>query len=242
MVSSILRSVPVSLLILAALYTPSALGSEIYGRIHITRRLTRKRVSISNAAYQRGMAVDQNPGQGDDAEMARVAIFLEGGSTVLPLSPFPAAPVKLEQKGRRFEPEVALIPAGASVTFPNLDPIVHNVFSLSKPKSFDLGYYRQGQSRSVRFDRPGIVSVYCHLHPNMSAAVVVAPGPWLVQPDLSGAFRLTGIDPGKYTLVIWHKSAGFFRRGVAIEPGSRLIADVEIPIRDSHTAETRPPR
>ena len=96
----------------------------------------------------------------------------------------------MEQQNRRFAPDLVVIPAGSSVSFPNFDPIFHNVFSLSKAKSFDLGNYSKGQTRMVTFPKPGIVAVYCHLHPNMAGTIVVTPNQWGVRVDAARPVHL----------------------------------------------------
>ena len=103
-----------------------------------------------------------------------------------------------------------VVPAGSTVSFPNLDPIFHNVFSLSKPKSFDLGNYPKDHTRTVTFPKPGIVIVGCHLHANMSAVIVVTPNRWSTTADAQGHFTLPAVPPGAYTVVAWHKSVGIF--------------------------------
>ena len=90
---------------------------------------------------------------------------------------------------------------GSSVSFANLDPIFHNVFSFSKAKSFDLGNYPKDQTRIGTFSKAGIVLVDCHLHPNMSAVIVVTPNRWGTKADPSGRFVLPGVPPGTYTVV-----------------------------------------
>ena len=112
---------------------------------------------------------------------AGLAIYLEGpAATVTPTN------TKLIQQDMRFDPEILVIPVGSTVSFPNGDPIFHNVFSLSKPKQFDLGYYPVGQSRTVKFDKAGVVQVYCHLHPQMSAAILIVDSSWYTRPDEDG--------------------------------------------------------
>jgi hypothetical protein len=118
-----------------------------------------------------------------------------------------------------------------------MDPIFHNVFSLSKPKSFDLGSYDKGQSRTVAFPKPGVVYVYCRLHPNMEATIVVTPNRWYVRPDPQGQYRISDVPPGRYTLVAWHKAAGFFRKQIVVEADRNISADFFIPIDiDADTA------
>ena len=109
-----------------------------------------------------------------------------------------------------------MIQAGAKVSFPNLDPIFHNVFSLSGAKTFDLGNYPKGDTRMVIFPEPGIVYVNCHLHPNMTATIVVDAKQWNTKADRDGHFVLPDVPPGKYTVVAWHKAAGFFRQQVDV--------------------------
>ena len=118
-------------------------------------------------------------------------------------------------------------------TFPNLDPIFHNVFSLSKPKSFDLGNYPQGHTRNVTFNEPGIVLVNCHLHTNMAATIVITPNQWCTRSDEMGRFSLRDLPPGKHTLVAWHKSAGFFRQTVLVDDSHTAAVEFVIPL-DEH--------
>src|SRR6202011_3296455 len=98
-------------------------------------------------------------------EFDRLVVILEGSTD----RPKPAESVVIEQKNMRFEPDFVVVPVGSTVQFPNADPIFHNIFSLSKSQPFDLGYYPQGQSRTVKFHNPGVIQVYCHIHANMYA-------------------------------------------------------------------------
>jgi len=191
-------------------------GADIHGTIIIDRKLSRHNVTASVGMYQRGVAVELRADAEADPlalERSHVAVYLEGG----PKSPVTEiAKASIEQKDRRFVPDLVVIPAGATVSFPNFDPIFHNVFSLSKAKSFDLGNYREGQSRLVTFPVPGVVAVYCHLHSNMAASIVVAPSRWAVVVDRDGVFTLKDVPAGTYTVVAWHKTAGTFRKTVII--------------------------
>lgn len=205
-----------------------AQSGEIAGRVRITKALTRKRISIPQV-YERSVALPASeagdPGQGD--ELARVVVFLEGKAVR-----GPAMNVVMDQRRRRFEPEVVVVPLGSTVEFPNSDPVFHNVFSLSKGKTFDLGNYPQGQRRTVRFDQPGPVLLNCHLHPNMTGAVLVAPNRHYARPDGTGRFSLPDVPPGSYELVAWHKSAGMFKRRVEVRAGGRTELDLEIPLTE----------
>jgi len=193
-----------------------AAGADIHGTIIIDRKLSRHNVTATVGMYQRGVAVELGAdGETDPLafERSHVAVYLEGGPKS-PATEFPR--VSIEQRDRRFVPDLVVIPAGATIAFPNFDPIFHNVFSLSKAKSFDLGNYREGQSRLVTFPTPGLVAVYCHLHSNMAASIVVSPSRWAVRVDRDGIFSLKDIPAGTYTVVAWHKTAGTFRKTVII--------------------------
>jgi len=217
-------------------------GAEIEGTVTVTRRLTRQRVTAPVSTYDRGVATPLEVEEKPDfvaAEMDRVAIFLEGGRAV-PTAPGKGQTVELVQRNRRFVHDTIVIPAGATVSFPNYDPIFHNVFSLSSAKSFDLGNYPQNQTRTVQFSKPGIVPVFCRLHPNMSATVVVAPGRWVTKPDAQGRYRLNDVPPGKYTVVTWHKSAGAFRQTVTIPESGLTTVDFIIPLDPQNWARQGP--
>ena len=209
-------------------------ASDIEGTVIIQRRLTKRKVTSSADLYQRGTAVELGSDREQDAlgfERSHVAIYIEGN---LPSENITA---ELNQQDRRFSPDLVVIPAGSSVSFGNLDPVFHNVFSLSKAKSFDLGNYPKGQTRTVTFPKPGIVFVDCHLHPNMSAAIVVTPNRWSTKADSSGRFLLSGLRPGTYTIVAWHRAAGFFRKTVRVT--ERGVDNVEfvIPLETDRIVE-----
>ena len=202
-------------------------AAEITGQIVITKKLTKKQVTLPS--YQlRGAA--SAPAPADSAgvnEYRDMVVFLEGH---LPETEKPIH-TELTQRNQRFEPQLLVVPSGSTVSFPNADPIFHNVFSLSTAKKFDLGYYPEGHTRLVKFDDPGVVQVYCHLHPNMYAAVVVTPNQWYARPADDGSFRLNDVPPGTYQLVAWHARAGFFRRAIEIETENPPALILNIPER-----------
>jgi hypothetical protein len=162
-------------------------------------------------------------------ERTRVVIYLEGR---LPSDPESAT---LEQVNRRFVPDLLVVPVGSTISFPNRDLIFHNVFSLSKPKTFDLGTYPKDQTRTVSLTREGIIYVNCHLHPNMTAAIVVTPNKWHTRPDPTGRFALHGVPPGRHTVIAWHKAVGFFRQSVEVQEDRTATLSFLIPF-DEETA------
>jgi plastocyanin len=202
------------ILVLAGVVELAALrAADIEGNVVIKRKLTKRKVTPAAGFYDRGVAVDLRSDKGEDPlafERSRVVVYLDGE---LPSKPLTAT---LEQKNRQFFPDTLVIPAGSTVSFPNLDPIFHNVFSLSKVKAFDLGNYSKDHPRSVTFSKPGIVFVNCHLHPNMTAAIVVSPNQWNTKADGAGRFVLPNVPPGNYTIVAWHKAGGTFRQNVKV--------------------------
>jgi plastocyanin len=184
--------------------------------------------------YERGPAVDLGADQEGDPlafERTRVAVYLEGQFP--PQASATPLVVAMEQTNRRFSPEMLVIQAGSKVSFPNNDPIFHNVFSLSGPKTFDLGNYPKGDTRVVAFPEPGIVYVNCHLHSNMTSTIVVAPNRWNARADRDGRFELPDVSPGKYTIVAWHKAAGYFRQPVVVAGGRDEHVEFLIPLDEN---------
>jgi plastocyanin len=115
---------------------------------------------------------------------------------------------RLMQRDTSFRPPVLVVPVGTAVEFPNGDPFFHNVFSYSAAKRFDLGRYPRGESRTVVFDRAGIVKVYCEIHQWMRSAVLVVENPFHAQVDADGSFAIAGVPPGRYRLAVWDFDRG----------------------------------
>ena len=113
----------------------------------------------------------------------------------------------LQQKNKSFEPHLLVVTKGSSVDFPNRDPWFHNVFSLFNGKRFDLGLYEAGTSRTVHFDREGVSYIFCNIHPEMSAVVVVLSSPYFAIPNKQGDFSIAAVPPGRYILHVWNENA-----------------------------------
>lgn len=209
-------------------------SADIEGNITVTHRLTKAKVTSTADSYERGVAVKLQADEAPDViafERSHVVIYLEGQH---PSEPQTAV---MEQKNRRFDPDLVVLPAGSTVSFPNLDPIFHNVFSLSKAKDFDLGNYPKGHTRTVTFSKPGMVYVNCHLHSNMAAVIVVTPNQWSTRADDAGRFRLAGVPPGDYTIVAWHKAAGFLRRQIKVTADRNTVVNFTVPLGIKTSAE-----
>jgi plastocyanin len=132
---------------------------------------------------------------------------------------------RMDQRNETFVPHVLAIVSGTTVDFPNSDQTYHNVFSLSKTRSFDLGRYAVGRTKSVRFDRPGIVRVFCDIHSHMSAFILVFSHRYFSVVDDEGRYRLENVPPGTYTVMAWNESAALESRRVVI---AETGGDVEI--------------
>jgi plastocyanin len=126
---------------------------------------------------------------------------------------------RMDQRNETFVPHVLAITVGTVVDFPNNDATYHNVFSLSRAKAFDLGRYASGRSKSVTFDRPGIVRVFCDIHSHMNAFILVFSHRFFAVTDEHGRYRIDGIPPGTYTVNVWNEAFPRESRAVTIGPG-----------------------
>ena len=113
--------------------------------------------------------------------------------------------LKMAQQSKRFTPRVLVVPRQGTVEFPNNDPVFHNVFSVSGANRFDLGLYRSGASKSRSFSEPGLVRVYCNIHPQMVGFLLVLDSGYAAITDRDGAFRFDGVPAGNWTLKAWHE-------------------------------------
>lgn len=128
---------------------------------------------------------------------------------------------QMAQRDKSFVPGVVAITRGSTVDFPNEDKFFHNVFSLSEGNAFDLQLYRAGESKSVTFEKTGVVDVYCNIHPNMWGQILVLDNPFFTTTGKDGSFELTKVPPGNYNLVAWVPGGEPVKQAVKIEPGKR---------------------
>ncbi len=169
----------------------------------------------------------------------RVRVLPEARNVVVSFVDLPAAGrlvpsrVEITQDDEQFVPHVVAITAGSSVEFPNRDPYFHNVFSLSRPATFDLGRYAPGDSRTGVFEKPGIVKVYCHIHSQMSALIRVFDHPWFTVPNDAGEFSIEEVPAGEHSLVAWHERIGERKERVTIRPGATTEVVFTLPVLES---------
>jgi plastocyanin len=156
------------------------------------------RVSLSNSPV---------PAADKRQDYSGGVVWLESAGAPPPAAPVRAGVARVIQKDKQFIPHVTAIQVGTGVAFPNLDPIYHSAFSTFSGQIFDLGLYPPGTSRTVAFRHPGIVRVFCNIHPTMSAVIVVLKEPWFAASDADGAFSIPSVPPGEYQMRVFHERA-----------------------------------
>jgi len=136
---------------------------------------------------------------------------------------------RMDQRNETFVPHVLAIMTGTTVEFTNSDRTYHNVFSLSRTRPFDLGRYPTGGSKSVRFERPGIVRVFCDIHSHMSAFILVFGHRYFDVTDQAGRFQIDNVPPGTYTVVVWNEALPREVRRLTIpEDGGEVMMNVTL--------------
>ena len=129
---------------------------------------------------------------------------------------------------KQFEPAVLVVPVGSTVRFPNQDPILHNVFSVSGRNSFDLGLVGAGQGKTATFREAGLVRVFCNVHHGMFAHVMVVESAHYAAPDGAGRFVLTGLPGGRGRLRFWHERGEVGETPVEVPRAGELVVRAEI--------------
>jgi plastocyanin len=190
-----------SLLLLLAIQGAGG-GAQVTGRITILER-----------------------GHKPSPDLGDAVIYLEGAGAG------PARPLSLDVgiTDKTYAPHVVVIPAGSTIRFPNHDPFNHNVFSVTEPNQFDFGLYGRGEAKSQTFTHPGLVRVFCNVHPRMVAYVVVMENRWFAQPGGDGAFTIADVPPGQYRLHVWHERvAAEVVKDVTVSPTGGSASDVQV--------------
>ena len=155
----------------------------------------------------------------------------------------------LASRAKRFDPRILVVPVGTTVSFPNYDGIYHNVFSPSGNAAFDLGLYRNGAEKSKTFTAPGLVRIYCNIHPQMAAYLLVVDGPLFAQADAEGSAVLAGVPPGRRPVRVWDERGGDWSGFVEVAAGKTASLSVlldgsafrETPHKNKHGRDYPPP-
>jgi plastocyanin len=201
--------------------TQAARNGTIRGRVELRR-------PTAPAERRPGVAELGSPAPRDVPNLLRSVVYLES-------APRGAFEVEegghaiMDQRNETFVPHVLAITAGTTVDFPNSDRFYHNVFSLSKTRRFDLGRYAAGGSRSVRFDRPGIVRVFCDIHSHMNAYILVFTHPFFNVTDDEGRYHIDDVPPGTYNVIAWHEGTSSDPKAASVPDGG--VAELDFTIR-----------
>ncbi len=147
-----------------------------------------------------------------------------------PLEPQPAptAEFVMSTRFKAFEPTVLAIPVGSAVRFPNRDPILHNVFSVSGGNAFDLGLYGEGEGEGMRFDEVGLVRVYCNVHQSMVGHILVLDTPFFGTVAETGEFAFSGVPDGPGTVYLWHERSRPLALDVALPLAAPLMLELAL--------------
>jgi plastocyanin len=208
----------------AAILCLTAIGAqepsgEITGKIALSKAGAKK-VRPQRYPHQAGSAATRAPSSPCLVYIEQVA------------GDFSPTSAKMIQRGIEYVPRVLPVVAGSTVEFPNEDEVYHNVYSFSSAKKFDLGRFTTGESRSVTFDKRGLVKVYCEIHENMRGFIHVLQNPHFSLCDERGEYVLRDVPPGRYILKAWQEDAGEAAAEVVVEPGKPTRADFELSRRE----------
>ena len=201
---------------------------RIEGNVIISKSLAAKRPRFRIYAGDGAAALP--PDQPLDNERQNVIVYLAAAEALGPTGDAGASRATMRQSAERFWPHVLPVVRGSEIDFPNDDDVFHNVFSLSSARVFDLGRYPRGKSKTLRFDRSGVVQVFCHIHSDMSAVVLVLDNAFFARPDSTGRYVLDGVPAGDYRVTGWHERIRPITQLVRVEAGRTTTLDFNIPL------------
>lgn len=167
-----------------------------------------------------------------EVPLSEMVVYLELPDEVQREIPVPKEHIKVSQKGAKFAPAIVITSVGQTVDFLNDEDraIEHNVFSNAPPKKFDLGLYRPGEARSVLFDKPGAVFIYCSIHRHMDGVIFVSPTPFTSRVKEDGTYKIEGVPPGPWKVRTWQRRRRFPEVSllVLVSPTKPAMADLEL--------------
>jgi plastocyanin len=170
----------------------------------------------------------------DYSELRDFVVYLEGRvGTNLPAPVEPSKVIttrKVSQKGAVFSPHVLPVVVGTTVEWPNLDDVFHNVFSMSEPKPFDLGLYKNPEIKRITFERPGRIDIFCSIHKAMNCIILVLENPYFAAADDRGRYTIAGVPAGTYQLKAWHERLPTQSREIVVSENGDVRADFTLGI------------
>ncbi len=189
-----------------AILATTAAGATISGKVSVPAG-TGSSASAAGGGYSRGVYRPAHKSSGEQSgqtnkKSANVIVWAEAKGDIKTPFKKPAKKPAMIQRNKTFVPHVLVVQTGTTVDFPNLDPLYHNVFSYSRAKRFDLGRYEQGKSKAVKFGEAGVIDVFCEIHENMHAYVIVLDTPWFTSTGADGSFKLE-VPAGDYKIFSW---------------------------------------
>ncbi len=144
----------------------------------------------------------------------------------------PAEHVVVDQRRMNFVPHATVVLQGTTVDFVNSDAVGHNVYwpsiSGNKKLAHNLGTWPKGEKKSFQFNDPGVASLLCNVHSEMSAFLVIAPTPYFAVTDADGSFEIKNVPPGTYTLKTWSEDGKVTTQSVTVATGT---ANVELTVK-----------
>jgi plastocyanin len=167
------------------------------------------------------------------SELRDFVVYIQGRLGTRPSPPGKPAQVitrRVTQKGAQFFPHVLPIVVGTTVEWPNNDEILHNVFSFSEPRQFDLGLYKSPEVKPVLFDQAGRVDVFCSIHTRMSCIVLVLENPYFAAANDKGHYTIPNVPPGTYQLKAWHERLPSQVREITVSESGEVKADFTLGI------------
>jgi len=205
-----------------ALLSAAASTATAQGRVRVTGRVTML-----------------EKGGKPSPDLAAAVVSLEGaargggGGGAAPAQP---TTVDIAISDKEYVPRVVVVPVGSTARFTNRDPFDHNVFSASDSNAFDLGQYGRGEAKSQLFTHPGVVRVFCNVHPRMVAFVDVMSTRTYTQPASDGSFAIADVAPGVYTLRVWHERSPQVVRELRVTAAGASEIELELDARGFHWA------
>jgi plastocyanin len=208
----------------APVSVPRPATGRIEGEVIISTALSSRRPRFRIYA-------DPGPGSrppaSESSEIGNVVLYVQNAP---PSGATASTHASMRQVEERFAPHILPVLRGTTVDFPNADDVFHNVFSLSSASTFDLGRYPHGSAKSVTFETSGVVQLFCHIHSDMSAVILILENSHFAVPTPAGSYHIDDVPPGDYTVVGWHERIKPVMRTVRVAAGETARLDFDIPL------------